>query len=96
MEKVISKANPMHFIRNILKLLPYRFQKKFKEALGNLNQSEVAYIEIKNKATESNFQKRAYASILALKGYVLEQLKQTEKAQQAYEQTLVINPCSLK
>jgi len=67
-------------------------EKKFKEALGNLNQSEVAYIEIKNKATESNFQKRAYASILALKGYVLEQLKQTEKAQQAYEQTLVINP----
>ncbi len=67
-------------------------QKKFKEALENLNQSEESYIEIKKTATESTFQKRAFASILALKGYVLEQLRQTDKAQQAYEQTLVINP----
>lgn len=77
------------FIEAATVLIP---AKNYQKALENLKAAEATYIEIKNKSTESNFQRRSYSSILALKGYVLEQMKQTDKAQQAYEQSLVINP----
>ena len=61
-------------------------------ALTNLTLAEKLYTT-KNKAeTSEGYGKRGYTSILALKGYVLEQLKNNDEAKQAYEQTLIINP----
>jgi len=61
-------------------------------ALTNLGQAEKLYITKSKTETSDDYGKRGYASILALKGYVLEQLKNNDEAKQAYEQTLIINP----
>ena len=60
-------------------------------ALVVLEESEKQY---SNKIDGGSAQllKRSFASILALKGYVLEQLLMLTEAKQTYEQALVINP----
>jgi tetratricopeptide (TPR) repeat protein len=63
----------------------------YANALANLNQAENLY-NTKSKSDGSmDYGKRTYSSILALKGYVLEQMNNTDVAKQAYEQSLIIN-----
>lgn len=61
----------------------------YQGALISLNEAEKLY---KNRGQKiDDYQKNSYTAILALKGYVLEQLNKTEEAKQAYEQALIIN-----
>jgi len=61
----------------------------YTQALANLGVVEIVY---KNRGTNiNNSQRGSYASILALKGYVLEQLNRLDEAKQTYEQALTIN-----
>jgi tetratricopeptide (TPR) repeat protein len=61
-------------------------------ALANLTEAEKLY-STKNKAEgDDDSQRRGFSSILALKGYVLEQMNNNEEAKHAYEQAILINP----
>jgi len=64
----------------------------YSTALKNLNDAEKLYSTKSKEDGEDDFQRRGYSSILALKGFVLEQLNNIEGARQAYEQALLINP----
>jgi tetratricopeptide (TPR) repeat protein len=60
-------------------------------ALTNLNAAENLYNTKSKAEANDDYGKRGYSSILALKGYVMEQLNNNDGAKQAYEQALLIN-----
>ncbi len=64
----------------------------FPNALKCLQDAEQLYGTKDKTAPGTDLQQRNYSSILALKGFVLEQMNNTDDAQQAYEQSLLINP----
>lgn len=57
--------------------------------LKNLKEAENLYSSKQEK--KSDYQKSSFSSILALKGYILEQLNKTDEAKQAYDQALLVN-----
>jgi tetratricopeptide (TPR) repeat protein len=80
----------------------YNFYKKYVEAITQnltnnnyagalLSLKEAEELYKNKKQNKDDYQKNSFATILALKGYVLEQLNKTEEAKQAYEQALVMN-----
>lgn len=82
----------------------YKFYKKYVEAiaqnlatnnytiaLANLSEAEKLYNNNSNNQKKDDYQKSSFSAILALKGYVLEQLNRTTEAKQAYDQALLIN-----
>ena len=60
------------------------------KALQILEEAEKNYSSIADDTKKA--QKRSFTYLLALKGYVLEQLGKFTEAQQTYEQSLLINP----
>src|SRR5579871_2939435 len=63
----------------------------YANALTNLSQAEKLYNTQNKTEGSENYGKRGYSSILALKGYVLEQLNNPDAAKQYYEQALIMN-----
>jgi tetratricopeptide (TPR) repeat protein len=80
----------------------YAFYKKYAEAIAQnlaVNDYPAALVSLQeaeklyNSKDQKNddYQKNNFSSILALKGYVLEQLNRNDEAKQAYDQALLIN-----
>jgi len=76
------------YIEAVTQNLP---QNDYAAALTNLSLAENLYSTKTKAATNDDYGKRGYSSILALKGYVLEQMNNIDAAKQAFEQTLIIN-----
>lgn len=91
--------------RNIVEYIDddsYKFYKKYVEAIAKdltannyttalLNLTEAEKLYNNKEQTKDDYQKSSFSAILALKGYVLEQLDRSAEAKQAYDQALLIN-----
>ena len=76
------------YIEAVTQNLP---QNDYAAALTNLSLAENLYSTKSKAEITDDYGKRGYSSILALKGYVLEQMNNNDAAKQAYEQALIIN-----
>jgi tetratricopeptide (TPR) repeat protein len=81
------------FLKKYMEAISQNLTKNdYSNALKNLIDAENLYSTKIKVEADDEFQRRGYSSILALKGFVMEQLNNTEGAKQAYEQALLINP----